>query len=64
MLTTVSGYSRMLAVMIPTRRAQDVIAGHWRVLSGGGAVPRGLVWNGESALSSRRGGTVKLSDES
>ena len=63
-LTMVSGYSRMPgAVMIPTRQAEDLIAGHWDVLSGWGAVPRALVWDGEAALSNRRGGKVKLSDQ-
>ena len=63
-LTMTSGYSRLPgAVMIPTRQAEDLIAGHWDVLSGWGAVPRALVWDGESALSSRRGGRVKLGDE-
>ena len=63
-LTMVSGYSRLpAAVMIPTRQAEDLIAGHWSVLTGWGAVPRALVWDGEPALSSRRGGKVKLGDE-
>lgn len=63
-LTMTSGYSRMPgAVMIPTRHAQDLIAGHWDVFTGWGAVPRALVWDGEAALSSRRGGKVKLGDE-
>jgi transposase len=63
-LTMVSGYSRMPgAVMIATRQAEDVIAGHWSVLGSWGAVPRTLVWDGESALSSRRAGKVKLSDQ-
>lgn len=63
-LTMTSGYSRLPgAVMIPTRQAEDLIAGHWDVLSGWGSVPRALVWEGESALSSRRGGKVKLGDE-
>jgi transposase len=63
-LTLASGYARMPgAVMIPTRQAQDLISGHWDVFTGWGAVPRALVWDGESALSSRRGGTVKLGEE-
>lgn len=57
------GYSRMFsAVMIPSRQAADIIAGQWQILSGWGAVPRALVWDGEAALSSRRGPVVKLSD--
>ena len=32
-LVMVTGYSRMIsAVMIPTRQAADLIAGHWRIL--------------------------------
>lgn len=63
-LTMTSGYSRLPgAVMIPTRQAEDLIAGHWDVFTRWGAVPRALVWDGESALSSRRGGKVKLGDE-
>lgn len=63
-LTMTSGYSRLPgAVMIPTRQAEDLIAGHWDVFTGWGAVPRALVWDGEAALSSRRGGKVKLGDE-
>jgi transposase len=62
-LVMASGYSRMSgAVMIPSRQVEDLIAGHWSVLAGWGAVPKALVWDGESALSSRRGGRVKLSD--
>jgi transposase len=63
-LTMTSGYSRLPgAVMIPTRQAEDLIAGHWHVFTSWGAVPRALVWDGESALSSRRAGKVKLSDQ-
>lgn len=63
-LTVTAGYSRMPgALMIPTRQAEDLIAGHWNVFTGWGAVPRALVWDGEAALSSRRGGKVKLSDQ-
>lgn len=62
-LTMLSGYSRRPgAVMIPTRQAEDLIAGHWDVLTGWGSVPRALVWDGEAALSTRKGGKVKLTD--
>ena len=46
----------------PTRQADDLIAGHWSVLTGWGSVPRALVWDGEAALSSRKGGKAKLTD--
>jgi len=43
-LVMVSGYSRMIfAVMVPTRRAEDLIAGHWTVLQAMGRVPAQLV---------------------
>lgn len=62
-LTMVSGYSRMPgAVMVPSRQVEDLLAGHWSVLTSWGAVPRALVWDGEAALSSRKGGKVKLSE--
>ena len=63
-LTMTSGYSlKPGAWMIPTRQAEDLIAGHWEVIGGWGTIPHALVWDGESALSSRRGGRVKLSDQ-
>jgi transposase len=46
-LTMVSGYSRwMSAVLIPTRRAEDLFAGWWQLLEALGAAPRVLVWDG------------------
>ena len=46
-LTMVCGYSRWLsAILIPTRRAEDLFAGWWRLIDAG-AVPRTLVWTGE-----------------
>jgi transposase len=49
-LVMVSGYSRwLMARMIPSRQAHDLIAGHWSLLSQLGAVPRALVWDNESA---------------
>ena len=62
-LTMLSGYSRRPgAVMVPSRQAEDLIAGHWDVLTGWGAVPRALIWDGEASLSSRKSGKAKLSD--
>ncbi|MGL4174797.1 MAG: IS21 family transposase [Dermatophilaceae bacterium] len=64
-LVMASGYSRMLfAVMIPSRQAPDLIAGHWLLLSQHlGAVPRELVWDNESAVGSWRAGKPKLTED-
>ncbi len=64
-LVMAAGYSRMLfAVMIPSRQAPDLIAGHWRLLSEHvGGVPRELVWDNESAVGSWRAGKPKLTEE-
>ncbi len=63
-LVMASGYSRMLtAVMIPSRKAPDLIAGHWALLQAWGRVPKALVWDNESAVGSWRGGKPKLTDE-
>lgn len=62
-LVMVSGYSRvMAAVMIPSRQAADLIAGHWALLTGLGAAPKALVWDNESAVGSWRAGRPKLTD--
>lgn len=63
-LTMVTGYSRWLAgILIPTRRVEDLFAGWWQLISGLGAVPRTLVWDGESAIGRNRGGRVELTGE-
>ncbi|HEY1920123.1 MAG TPA: IS21 family transposase [Streptosporangiaceae bacterium] len=50
-LTMVCGYSRWAsAVLIPARGAEDLYAGWWQLISGLGAVPRLLVWDGEGAI--------------
>jgi transposase len=60
-LTMVTGYSRWLsAVLVPTRAAADLFAGWWGHLSGLGAVPRVLVWDGEGAVGRWRGGRSEL----
>jgi transposase len=47
-LTMVTGYARWAsAVLIPTRRAEDLYAGWWQLIEALGAVPRVLVWDGE-----------------
>jgi transposase len=48
-LTMVTGYSRWLsAVLVPSRHAQDLYAGWWRLIAALGAVPRVQVWDGEA----------------
>lgn len=63
-LVMVSGYSRvMAAIMIPSRKAPDLIAGHWALLQQLGAVPRQLVWDNEGAVGSWRSGKPKLAEQ-
>ncbi len=63
-LVMVAGYSRvMIAVMLPSRQAPDLIAGHWQLLQRLGAVPKALVWDNESAVGSWRAGRPKLTAE-
>jgi transposase len=63
-LVAVTGYSRtMQALMIPTRTAPDLIAGHWALLNRFGVVPKALVWDNESAVGSWRSGRPKLTAE-
>ena len=62
-LVMVSAYSRWLtAVLVPTRSVADLYAGWWQLLSGLGAVPRTLVWDGEAAVGKRRGGATVLTE--
>jgi transposase len=63
-LTMVTGYSRWLsAMLIPTRKAEDLFEGWWRLIAGLGAVPRTLVWDGEGAIGRRRGGKTELTGD-
>src|SRR4051794_25889656 len=63
-LTMVTGYSRWLSgILIPSRRAEDLYAGWWRLIHALGAVPRTLVWDGESAIGRNRGGRVELTGD-
>ena len=63
-LTMVTGYSRWLsAVLIPTRRAEDLFAGWWQLIAALGAVPRVLVWDGEGAIGRWRAGRVELTEQ-
>jgi transposase len=50
-LTMITGYARWASgLLVPTRRAEDLYAGWWRLLEQLGAVPRVLVWDGETAV--------------
>lgn len=63
-LVMVAGYSRVIsAVLLPSRQAPDLIAGHWLLLQRFGAVPKALVWDNESAVGSWREGRPKLTDQ-
>ena len=63
-LTMVTGYSRWLSgVLIPTRTAADLFAGWWTVIERLGAVPRSLVWDGETAVGRWRGGKMELTGD-
>ncbi len=63
-LTMITGYARWLsAVLIPTRRAEDLFAGWWQLIEQLGAVPRVLVWDGEGAIGRWRGGRAELTTE-
>jgi len=63
-LTMVCAYSRWLtAVLVPTRTAADLFAGWWQLISGLGAVPRVLVWDGEGAIGRWRAGRPELTGD-
>jgi transposase len=63
-LVMVAGYSRwMSAVLLPSRQAPDLLAGHWQLLGRLGAVARALVWDNEAAVGSWRAGRPKLSED-
>jgi transposase len=62
-LVMVCGYSRVImARMIPSRHSGDLIAGHWALLSGLGAVPKALVWDNEGAVGRWAGGKPVLTE--
>jgi transposase len=63
-LTMVTGYARWAsALLVPSRRAEDLFAGWWQLISGLGAVPRALVWDGEGAIGRWRGRRSELTAE-
>jgi transposase len=50
-VTMITGYARWAsALLLPSRRPEDLYAGWWRLLEQLGAVPRVLVWDGEAAV--------------
>jgi transposase len=60
-LTMITGYSRHVdGLLIPSRTAEDLFAGWWRLLERLGAVPRTLVWDGEGAVGKYRPGRPAL----
>jgi transposase len=63
-LTMATGYSRWLsAVLVPSRKAEDLFAGWWQVIGKLGAVPRTLVWDGEGAVGRWRAGKPELTGD-
>lgn len=59
----VSGYSRhMVARMIPTKEAHDILSGHLACLLELGALPRKGVYDNEAALVSRHNGKPTLTE--
>jgi transposase len=63
-LTMITGYARwLLAVLVPTRKAEDLFAGWWQLIETLGAVPRALVWDGEGAIGRWRAGKPELTAE-
>ena len=62
-LTMVTGYARFVsALLIPTRSAEDLFAGWWRLLARLGGVPQTLVWDGEGAIGRWRARKPELTD--
>ncbi|MFI9825230.1 Mu transposase domain-containing protein [Streptomyces sp. NPDC052013] len=63
-LVMVCGYSRWVtALVLSSRSAAGLIAGHWRLLTDLGGVPRSLVWDNEGAVGSWRPGGPRLTEE-
>ena len=60
----VPGYSRVIvARMIPSRQAPDLLAGHYVCLTDLGAVPRKGVYDNEAAIGRNRGGRMEFTRE-
>lgn len=55
-LVMASCYSRwMLALMIPSRHAEDLVLGTWQLLQQLGGVPKQMVWDNEGGVGKYRG---------
>jgi transposase len=62
-LTMITGYARWVsALLIPSRSAEDLFAGWWRLLAALGGVPRVLVWDGEGAIGRWRARRPELTE--
>jgi transposase len=62
-LTMITGYARWVsALLIPSRSAEDLFAGWWRLLTALGGVPRVLVWDGEGAIGRWRAKKPELTE--
>jgi transposase len=60
-LAMITGYARHVdGLLIPSRAAEDLFAGWWRLIARLGAVPRTLVWDGEGAVGKYRPGRPAL----
>ena len=60
----VAGFSRLIGgLMVPSRRAHDVLSGMLAIISQFGAVPRKAVWDQEGCIGRLRGGRQELTAE-
>jgi len=60
-LTMITGYARHVdGLLVPSRSAEDLFAGWWRLIARLCAVPRTLVWDGEGAVGKYRRGAPAL----
>lgn len=63
-LIMVTGYSRWLsALLIPSRRSEDLFAGWWRLIDELGAVPHTFTWHSERAIGRERDGQSRITAE-
>lgn len=63
-LTMITGYSRWLtATLIPSRYAEDLLAGAWELLTTLGAVPHVMTWDSDPTAWRREAGRVSPSDK-
>jgi O-antigen/teichoic acid export membrane protein len=63
-LIMVTGYSRWIsAILIPSRHAEDLLAGCWELIAGLGAVPHKLIWHNENAIGTTAYGQSRITAE-